>query len=209
MDNNRMGFKRYTQLPMPYKFDALEPHISKEIMEPHYSMNHKAYVDNANKFIERYEKVIAGEVKDYDIQGILRAITFNVNGHKLHARFWNNMAGEGKGGGKPGGKVGDLITSHYGSFDRFKQIFTEAANSMLGAGWTALCYDKETGNPQIMTIENHFMNKVAGAPVLALIDEWEHAFNMQYKTKRADYVAAWWNVVNWDDAEKVLEMVQG
>jgi superoxide dismutase, Fe-Mn family len=200
-----VGFKKYELPKLPYEFNALEPHISKDVLEPHYSVNHKGYVDNANKFLERYEKTIKGEITSYDVQGIMRALTFNVNGHKLHSMFWNNMAPAGKGGGgAPGGKVADLINNQYGSFDTFKKTFTEAANSILGSGWTVLYYDKETKNLQIMTFENHFMNNLADTPILLLIDEWEHAYFLQYKTKRADYVNAWWNLVNWSDAEKTL-----
>ena len=202
---DQIGFKRYELPKLPYDFNALEPHISKDVLEPHYTVNHKGYVDNANKSLDRYEKIIKGEVTSYDVQGIMRALTFNANGHKLHSLFWQNMASPGKGGGgAPGGKVADLITKQFGTFDRFKQMFNEAANSIPGNGWTVLYYDKEVKNLQIMTFENHFMNNLANTPILLLIDQWEHAFYLQYRTKRPDYVNAWWNVVNWSDAEKTL-----
>lgn len=201
------GFKRYELPKLPYSFDALEPHIAKGVLEPHYSVNHKGYVDNANKFLDRYEKILKGEVTSYDVQGILRALTFNINGHNLHKLFWNNMAPTGKGGDKPGGKLADMIDKQYGTFDRFRQAFTEAANSVLGSGWTVLCCDAETKNLQIMTVENHFMNHLATTPILLLVDEWEHAYFLQYKTKRADYINAWWNLVNWSDSEKTLASI--
>jgi Fe-Mn family superoxide dismutase len=204
MENAVSGFNKYELGPLPYKFDALEPHISKDVLEPHYSINHKGYVDNANKFLDRYQKAINGEVTSYDVQGILRALTFNINGHKLHTDFWKNMAPTGTGGGTPGGKTADLINKQYGSFERFKQMFNEASNSLPGAGWAVLYYDTETKNLQIITVENHFMNHIANTPIMLLLDEWEHAYYLQYRTKRADYINAWWNVVNWDDAEKTL-----
>jgi len=199
-------YKRYELPPLPYKVDALEPHISKDIIDVHYNGHHKGYVNGANQFLERMEKVIKGELQpgQYDVQGLMRGLVFNINGHKLHAIYWQNMAPAGKGGGKPGGLLADLINEQFGSFERFKQVFTETANSLPGTGWTVLYYDTETGNLQIMTIENHFMNQIIELPVLLIVDEFEHAYYLQYKNKRADYINAWWNVVNWDDAENRL-----
>jgi len=199
-------YKRYELPPLPYKVDALEPHISKDIIDVHYNGHHKGYVNGANQFLERMEKVIKGELQpgQYDVQGLMRGLVFNINGHKLHAIYWQNMAPAGKGGGKPGGLLADLINEQFGSFERFKQVFTETANSLPGTGWTVLYYDTETGNLQIMTIENHFMNQIIELPVVLIIDEFEHAYYLQYKNKRADYINAWWNVVNWDDAENRL-----
>ena len=199
-------YKRYELPPLPYKVDALEPHISKDIVDVHYNGHHKGYVNGANQFLERMEKVIKGELQpgQYDVQGLMRGLVFNINGHKLHALYWQNMAPAGKGGGKPGGLLADLIDKQFGSFERFKQVFTETANSLPGTGWTVLYYDTETGNLQIMTIENHFMNQIIELPVLLIVDEFEHAYYLQYKNKRADYINAWWNVVNWDDAENRL-----
>jgi Fe-Mn family superoxide dismutase len=199
-------FKRYELPPLPYKVDALEPHISKDIVDVHYNGHHKGYVNGANQFLERMEKVIKGELQpgQYDVQGLMRGLVFNINGHKLHAIYWQNMAPAGKGGGKPGGLLADLIDKQFGSFERFKQVFTETANSLPGTGWTVLYYDTETGNLQIMTIENHFLNQIIELPVLLIVDEFEHAYYLQYKNKRADYINAWWNVVNWDDAENRL-----
>ena len=163
-------------------------------------------MNGANQFLERMEKVIKGELQSgqYDVQGLMRGLVFNINGHKLHAVYWQNMAPAGKGGGKPGGLLADLINKQFGSFERFKQVFTETANSLPGTGWTVLYYDTETGNLQLMTIENHFLNQIIELPVLLIVDEFEHAYYLQYKNKRADYVNAWWNVVNWDDAENRL-----
>ena len=199
-------FKRYELPPLPYKVDALEPYISKDIVDVHYNGHHKVSVYDANQFLERIEKVKKGEHQSgqYDVQGLMRGLVFNINGHKLHAIYWQNMAPAGKGGGKPGGLLADLIDKQFGSFERFKQVFTETANSLPGTGWTVLYYDTETGNLQIMTIENHFMNQIIELPVLLIVDEFEHAYYLQYKNKRADYINAWWNVVNWDDAENRL-----
>jgi Fe-Mn family superoxide dismutase len=200
-------FKKYELPPLPYKIDALEPYISKDIIDVHYNGHHKGYVNGANTFLERMEKILNGQLTSgqYDIQGLLRGLVFNINGHKLHALYWKNMAPAGKGGGKPGGVLGDLIEKQYGSFEKFKQVFTEAANSLPGTGWTVLYYDTESSNLEIMTFENHFQNHIAELPIILILDEFEHAYYLQYKNKRADYINAWWNVVNWDDADKKLQ----
>lgn len=109
--------KRYEFPQLPYKVDALEPYISKDIIDVHYNGHHKGYVNGANSLLDRLEKLIKGDLPQgqYDLQGILRGLTFNINGHKLHAIYWNNMAPAGKGGGKPGGALADLINKQYGS----------------------------------------------------------------------------------------------
>ncbi|BDC19710.1 superoxide dismutase [Acidianus sp. HS-5] len=201
--------KKYELPPLPYNVDALEPYISKDIIDVHYNGHHKGYVNGANSFVDRVNKVLKGEISagQYDIQGLLRGLVFNINGHKLHSLYWQNMAPAGKGGGKPGGAIGDLIEKQYGSFEKFKALFTEAANSLPGTGWTVLYYEVENDNLQIMTFENHFQNHIAELPILLILDEFEHAYYLQYKNKRADYVNNWWNLVNWDFADKKLQQV--
>ncbi|MEM3827335.1 MAG: superoxide dismutase [Candidatus Micrarchaeaceae archaeon] len=206
-ENNgaKIEFKKYELKPLPYALDALEPYINKDLLDIHYNGHHKGYVTGANNLLTRYEKIVKGEESSYDLQGVIRPLIFNVNGNKLHTMFWNNMATPGsKGGGKPGGKLADMVEKQYGSFDKFKKAFTDAANSLLGTGWTVLYYDKETGNLQISTVENHFMNHIADMPVLLIVDEFEHAYYLQYKNKRVDFITAWWNLINWSDAENTL-----
>jgi Fe-Mn family superoxide dismutase len=205
--SSSISFKKYELPPLPYKLDALEPYISKDIIDLHYNGHHKGYVNGANSFLDRMQKVTKGELStnQYDIQGLLRGLVFNINGHKLHSLYWENMAPNGKGGGKPGGALADLIEKQYGSFEKFKALFNEAANSLPGTGWTVLYYETENGNLQIMTFENHFQNHIAELPIVMILDEFEHAYYLQYKNKRTDYVNAWWNVVNWDYATKKLE----
>ncbi|MEM3781679.1 MAG: superoxide dismutase [Candidatus Micrarchaeaceae archaeon] len=199
------GLHKYELAPLPYKLDALEPYISKDIVDIHYNAHHKGYVNVANTLVDRMNGIIKGDITGYDLHGILRSITFNVNGAKLHTAYWENMAPSGKGGGTPGGKLGDLIKEQYGTFDKFKKLFTDAANSNPGSGWAVLNYDTESKNLQIMTVENHFMNHLAEMPIVLIVDEFEHAYYLQYKNKRVDYISNWWNIVNWEDAEKRLE----
>jgi len=198
-------FRKYELPSLPYKIDALEPHISSQVIDVHYNGHHKGYVTNANATLDRISKVAKGEVASYDIQGLIRNLIFNVNGHKLHSLYWQNMAPSGEGGGRPGGKLGDMIEKQYTSFDRFKQLFSEAMKSLPGTGWTVLYYDAETGNLEFTTFENHFMNHIAELPVIVIVDEFEHAYYLQYKNNRNAYLDAWWNVVNWEDAERRLQ----
>ena len=197
-------FKKYELPPLPYKLDALEPYISKDIMDVHYNGHHKGYVTTTNKLVDRLETVIDQSAGSYDIQGIVRGLTFNLNGHKLHSLYWNNMGEENKRG-TPGGQIADMINKQYKSLDNFKRVLFETANSLPGTGWTTLNYDVENGNLHIMTYENHFMNQIAELPIVLILDEFEHAYYLQYKNKRADYVDAWWKLINWEDAENRLQ----
>ncbi|BCS91211.1 MAG: superoxide dismutase [Candidatus Micrarchaeota archaeon] len=197
-------FKRYELPQLPYSLDALEPYISRDILDVHYNGHHKGYVTAVNKLIDRYESILKGDVTSYDIQGIVRGIVFNLNGHKLHALYWKNMAPADKNRGGPGGVLADKINKQFKSLDNFKKILLETANSLPGTGWTAVTYDSETDNLNIITIENHFMNHIAELPIVIIVDEFEHAYYLQYKNKRADYVDAWWKLINWDDAEERL-----
>ncbi len=132
------GLKKYELPPLPYKLDSLEPYISKDIVDVHYNGHHKGYVNAANTLIDRYNGIVKGDITSYDLHGVLRNLTFNINGDKLHTLYWKDMAPAGKGGDKPGGKLGDMIDKQYGGFDKFKKIFTEAANSNPGTGWAVL-----------------------------------------------------------------------
>lgn len=201
------AFRKYELKPLPYNLDALEPYIAKDLLDIHYNAHHKSYVTGANNLLTRYEKIVKGDEDRFDLQGVIRPLIFNINGNKLHSMFWKNMAPTGSGGAKPGGQLADLIDKQYGGFDKFKKAFTDAANSLLGTGWTILYYDKEIGNLQITTVENHFMNHIADLPVLLIVDEFEHAYYLQYKNKRVDFITAWWNLINWDDAENTLRKV--
>ncbi|MGC8710388.1 MAG: superoxide dismutase [Candidatus Micrarchaeia archaeon] len=197
--------KHYELPTLPYKLNALEPHISEQIMDVHYNGHHKAYVNGANAVLDKIDNITKGSVQGYDMSGIVRNLVFNVNGHKLHTMFWNSMAPEGKGGGKPGGALADLIDKQFGSFEIFKQFFNDSMKSLTGTGWTVLLFDKEINRLEISTIENHFINHIAELPVLQIVDEFEHAYYLQYKNNRNAYLDAWWNLADWDSAEKRLK----
>jgi Fe-Mn family superoxide dismutase len=197
--------KTYTLPPLPYAYNALEPHISQQIMTLHHDKHHNAYVTGANAALDKLEKARAGTMQ-IDIKGTLRDLSFNVGGHKLHSIFWNNMAAAGKGGGgNPSGKLADAITQDFGGVDKFKAQFSDAAKAVEGSGWALLLYDKELGQMVLTQVEKQNFMHLPELPILLSLDVWEHAYYLQYWNDRAKYVEAWWNVVNWEDVGKRLE----
>jgi Fe-Mn family superoxide dismutase len=199
--------KKYELPPLPYKYDALQPYISEKIMTLHHTRHHQAYVNGANAALEKLEKARAGELQ-VDIRAVLRDLSFNLDGHKLHSIFWPNMAPPGRGGGTPGGKLADKIAQDFGSFEKFKQQFSEAAKTVEGAGWALLLYDPELDQLILTQIEKQNLMHVAEVPILLGLDVWEHAYYIDYGPDRATYVDRWWNVVNWSDVEARLEKVR-
>ncbi len=197
--------KKYTLEPLPYSYDALEPYISKEIMMLHHDKHHLAYVNGANAALEALENARKNNFQGVDIKAIERNLSFHVSGHILHSIFWPNM--KPNGGGTPGGKLGDMIERDFGSFDAFKLQFSETAKSVEGIGWAILAYDPLSEQLLTFNIEKHNMQVGQGTIPILVLDVWEHAYYLQYKNDRASYVNAWWNVVNWDDAEKRISKI--
>ena len=193
--------KTYALPPLPYKYNALEPHISEQIMTLHHDKHHQAYVNGANAALDKLEKARAGAMQ-VDVRGVLRDLSFNIDGHKLHTIFWPNMAPAGKGGGKPGGRLADKMDQDFGGFDKFKAQFSDACKTVEGSGWALLLYDREIDTLVLTQIEKQNFMHLAELPILLSADEWEHAYYLQYLNDRAKYVEAWWNVVNWDDVAK-------
>jgi superoxide dismutase, Fe-Mn family len=193
--------KKYELPPLPYSYEALEPYISREIMTLHHTKHHQAYVTGANAALERLEKQRKGENPE-NVRGILRDLSFNLSGHKLHAVFWPNMAPSGKGGGAPGGSLADQINRDFGSFEAFKKQFSDAAKNVEAVGWAILTYDAESDTLLIYQVEKQNFMHPPDLPLILTLDVWEHAYYLQYKNDRASYVDNWWNVVNWDDVEK-------
>ena len=193
--------KTYSLPPLPYKYNALEPHISEQIMTLHHDKHHQAYVNGANAALDKLEKARAGAMQ-VDVRGVLRDLSFNIDGHKLHTIFWPNLAPAGKGGGKPGGRLADKMDLDFGGFDKFKAQFSDACKTVEGSGWALLLYDREIDTLVLTQIEKQNFMHLAELPILLSADEWEHAYYLQYLNDRAKYVEAWWNVVNWDDVAK-------
>jgi Fe-Mn family superoxide dismutase len=202
------GVKRYELPQLPYAYNALEPYIIEEIMRLHHTKHHQAYVNGANAALEKIEKAAKGEIQ-IDVRAVLRDLSFNLDGHKLHSIFWPNMAPPGKGGGKPGGAIADKINAEFGSFENFKKLFSDAAKTVEGVGWALLLYDPEVDRLVLTQIEKQNLMHLAELPILLAIDVWEHAYYLQYKNDRASYVDNWWNVVDWDDVEQRFSKVRG
>jgi superoxide dismutase, Fe-Mn family len=196
--------KKYALPELPYKYNALEPVISEKIMTLHHQKHHNAYVTGANGALDRLEKSRKGENPE-NIKGILRDLSFNLSGHKLHSVFWHNMAPQGKGGGKPGGRLGDHINRDFGNFDNFKKQFGDAAKNVEGVGWAVLTYDTETDQLLIYQVEKQNFMHPPSMPLIQTLDVWEHAYYLDYANDRGKYVDAWWNVANWEDAATRLD----
>jgi Fe-Mn family superoxide dismutase len=195
------------ELPnLPYAHDALEPHIDTKTMEIHHGKHHAGYTNNLNAAIEGTEmagKSIEELVMNHSDNGAVRN---NGGGYYNHSLFWQVMSPNG--GGAPSGALADAINAAYGSFDAFKDAFNKAAATRFGSGWAWLCVQKG-GKVEVCSSanqDNPLMPGIGcgGTPILGL-DVWEHAYYLNYQNRRPDYIAAFWNVVNWDEVSKRFE----
>ena len=190
----------FTLPALPYAYDALEPHIDTLTMQIHHGKHHQAYVDNLNKAIAgtpHENKSLEDLVETAG--AISPAVRNNGGGHWNHTFFWNSLTPNG--GGLPSGKLADAINEAFGSFDEFKTKFAQAGVGRFGSGWIWLIVKKD-GNLDICSTanqDNPLMDiaEVTGVPILG-VDVWEHAYYLKYQNKRPDYLAAIWNVINWD-----------
>jgi Fe-Mn family superoxide dismutase len=202
---------KHTLPALPYGYDALEPHIDKMTMEIHHSKHHKAYVDNMNKALNELDgKVLKGSQTFDDIfeniSKLPAALRNNAGGHYNHSLFWAMM--KPNGGGEPKGKLAQAIRNEFGSIEDLKKQFTEAAMKRFGSGWAWLVLkDGKLVITSTANQDNPLMKldsvEVKGKPILTL-DVWEHAYYLKNQNKRADYIASWWNVVNWETAEELF-----
>ncbi len=202
------GPKEFIQPELPYRYDALEPYIDKETMEIHYSKHHAAYTAKFNEALKqagvdaKNARSIFNEASKYNA-----AIINNGGGFYNHKMFWKCLSPNG--GGAPTGKIADSITRDFGSFEKFKEEFSLSAKSLFGSGWTWLINQKETLKVINTTNQdNPFMDALSpeknGFPLLCL-DVWEHAYYLKYQNRRAEYIDAFWNIVNWEFVNKKLE----
>ncbi len=201
--------KLYTLPKLPYDYSSLVPYMSEEQLRIHHSKHHQAYVNGGNSILERLDKA-RKENAEIDIKATLKELSWNVGGHVLHSLFWDNLAPAGKGGGgKPTGALNEAVNRGFGSFERFRKEFTQAASSVEGSGWAALSLDKLTQRLLIMQIEKHNMNIYPTFSVLLVLDVFEHAYYIDYKNDRAKFIEAFWNIVNWNGVnerfQKALE----
>ncbi|HVA43629.1 MAG TPA: superoxide dismutase [Acidimicrobiales bacterium] len=181
---------------LPYDYAALEPHYSGQILELHHDKHHAAYVAGANTTLEKLAEARSKE--DFgSIVGLEKTLAFNLSGHVLHSIFWKNLSPDG--GDKPQGELASAIDEHLGSFDGFKAQLTQATTTIQGSGWGVLAWEPLGRRLVIEQVYDHQGNIGQGAVPLLVFDAWEHAFYLQYKNVKADFVTALWKIVNWSD----------
>jgi len=200
---------KYTLPNLPYAYDALEPHIDAKTMEIHHTKHHQAYTDKLNAALEK----CSSDIQNKDILEILGnidqvpaeqkgAINFNGGGYDNHKLFWDNM--KANGGGEPGGALADAINASFGNFADFKTKFSSTTAVHQGSGWGWLVYNPSSSKVEFTTMPNQTSPRTKGLVPLLGLDVWEHAYYLKYQNKRPDYIAAWWNVVNWDEVDSRL-----
>jgi Fe-Mn family superoxide dismutase len=195
----------YTLPDLPYDFGALEPSYSGEILELHHDKHHAAYVTGANTTLEKLAD--ARDQGEFGaIVGLEKTLAFNVSGHVLHSIFWKNLSPDG--GDKPTGDLASAIDEHFGSFDGFKAQLTQATTTIQGSGWGVLAWEPLGQRLLVEQVYDHQGNTGQGSVPLLVFDAWEHAFYLQYKNVKADFVTALWNIVNWPDVAARLSQAQ-
>ncbi len=198
--------KFYVLPELRYGYSDLEPYISEEQLAIHHQRHHQGYVNGANAILQKLESA-RKEGADLDTKSTLKELSFNIGGHVLHSLFWANLAPPSRGGGEPGGVLADAIEKEFGSFERFKVEFSQAAASAEGSGWAALTFCQQTNRPIIMQIEKHNTNIYPMFRILMALDVWEHAYYLDYKNERARFVEAFWNIVDCDEVNRRLEQL--
>jgi len=196
------------ELPqLPYGYDALEPHIDKETMNIHHTKHHNTYVTNLNNALEGQADLASKSVEeliaDLDSvpESIRTAVRNNGGGHANHSLFWKLLSPNG--GGEPTGSVGEAINSKFGSFDKFKEQFQAAGAGRFGSGWAWLAVNN--GELEITSTPNQDSPLMEGKTPLLGLDVWEHAYYLKYQNRRPEYMSAFWNVVNWDEVQKLYD----
>jgi superoxide dismutase, Fe-Mn family len=201
----------YSLPPLPYPTNALEPHIDAKTMEIHHGKHHKAYVDNVNKALEGKgiaEQSVEDLCRNIDKipEDSRTAVRNNGGGHANHSLFWLIMSS--KGGGKPGGDLARAIDSELGGFEKFKQDLSQAAITRFGSGWGWLSVDK-SGKLSVESTPNQDNPYMIGKTPILGVDVWEHAYYLNYQNRRPDYVAAWWNAIDWNAVENRFKSARG
>ena len=193
----------YEVPPLPYDYSALEPHIDEQTMRLHHDKHHQAYVDNANKALagtEWEDRPVEAVLANLEIlpEEIQAAVRNNAGGHANHSLFWEIMSPDG--GGEPSGSLAEAINDTFDSLDELKKLLNDTGVKRFGSGWTWLYWDG-TGLAVKSTPNQDSPLMDGGVPLLG-IDVWEHAYYLKYQNRRPDYLAAWWDVVNWDEVAK-------
>ena len=195
----------YTLPDLPYDYSALEPSISGAIMELHHSKHHQTYVTGANTALAQL-----AEARDSDnlayVNKLEKDLAFNLGGHVNHSIFWTNMSPNG--GDKPTGELASAIDDHFGSFEKFQAHFTATAMGVQGSGWSVLAWDSIGQRLIIVQFFDQQGNLPAGIVPLLMLDVWEHAYYLDYKNVRADYVKAFWAITNWENVQQRFDVAR-
>ncbi len=197
---------KYVLPDLPYDYSALEPHISGEIMQLHHDKHHRTYVNGANQALDELHE--AQQKNDFaKIATLERALAFNVSGHILHSMFWQNLSADG--GDQPQGDLADQIERDFGSFPTFKNQLIRAASTIMGSGWAALAWDPVSSGLITIQIHDHQSETSQGSIPLLVLDAWEHAYYLQYRSEKTKFFEAVWNLWNWEDVTTRYRAVYG
>jgi Fe-Mn family superoxide dismutase len=195
----------YTLPELPYGYDALEPKLSGEILDLHYNKHHAAYVKGANDTLAEL-----AEARQHDrfssIGQLQKNLAFHLSGHVLHSLLWKNMSPDG--GGTPSGSLGVAIEQHFGSFDAFKAQLTSAATAVQGSGWGALSWEPLGKRLVVEQVYDHQGNIGNGSLPILVVDMWEHAYYLQFRNRKNEWVKNFWDLVNWDDVAARFDKVR-
>ena len=196
----------YTLPELPYAYDALEPHLSAETLKLHHDKHHATYVKGANEAMEKMSQARAkGEFAT--INQLQKDLAFNLSGHFLHSLFWQNMSPDG--GGKPSGDLARAIGTTFGGYAGFSSQFEAAAAKLQGSGWVSLAWEPLGKQLMVEQVLDHQENIGNGTLPILVMDMWEHSYYLQYQNRKADWVAAFWELVNWDDvAQRYAKVTQ-
>jgi superoxide dismutase, Fe-Mn family len=187
--------------PLPYPTAALEPHIDARTMALHHGKHHQAYIDNLNEALEKAPELAKKSLEELLVnldsvpENIRTDIRNNGGGHINHTQFWTLMSP--KAGGGPTGAIAEALNSTFGSFDKFKELFNEAASSRFGSGWAWLSDDN--GKLVVHSTPNQDTPSMEGKRAIIGLDVWEHAYYLDYQNRRPDYITSWWNTITWDE----------
>ncbi|GAA4525684.1 MULTISPECIES: superoxide dismutase [Nonomuraea] len=196
----------YTLPDMPYDYAALEPAITGEILELHHAKHHAAYVKGANDTLEKLaEARDKGEFGG--LVGLEKTFAFNLSGHVLHTIFWENLSPDG--GDRPDGDLGAAIDEHFGSFDAFRKQLTTATATVQGSGWGVLAWEPLGRRLVVEQVYDHHGNVGMNTTPLLVFDAWEHAYYLQYRNVRPDYVEKLWDLINWNDVISRYDAARG
>ncbi|MCX6771114.1 MAG: superoxide dismutase [Candidatus Micrarchaeota archaeon] len=199
--------EEYTLPDLPYAYNALEPYIDEATMKLHHGKHHAAYVAGLNAALKKLEEARAkGDFAS--VQALSKLAAFHGSGHIMHSIFWEIMCPAAKSKAPSSGALFDALVRDFGSLDAFKKQFSEAAKTVEGSGWAVLAYEPSGKRLLVLQAENHQKLTVQGSVPLLVLDVWEHAYYLLYKSDRAKYIENWWNILNWAEIEKRLIAAQ-